>query len=225
MLEHAERQARASVDLSPRYRTPASFDYVQGRCIDLSEGGMFIASQLPCESGTLLKFECAVGDVEAAVKGVARVVWRRSGDGERPSGMGLKFVKLEPGSPEAIQKLLTHAREQGRTAPSSPLSAQVRVTESYPALAAVSAEVAAEPVAARAAEPAPAASAAPRVPEPAPVSPQASAVAPKHVAQPKLPVPEPAFGAPAKVHPESSSLPVWIALAIGAALLAWLLLR
>lgn len=205
MLEHAQRSARASVDLAPRYRTPQSVDYVHGRCIDLSEGGMFIVAQLPCESGTLLKFECAVDGNADAVKGVARVVWRRTGDSDRPSGMGLKFVKLEAGSAEVISQLVTHARAQGKTAPCAPLVAQVRITDSVPAAAP-------DPV--RLAEKASA----------PPLSPSAD-VAASDPAASALPAAEQQASVAPAVPRSGTSLAIWIALSVGAALLVWLWLR
>jgi hypothetical protein len=130
---HDRKATRAAVELTPRYRTPTSFDYVAGRCVDLSAGGMFIVAPLPCVSGTLLKFDCTVDGVASALKGVARVVWRRTGGGEdRPSGMGLKFVRLEPGSEELITHLVSEAKAHGTTAPETPLPAHVRVTNSFP---------------------------------------------------------------------------------------------
>jgi hypothetical protein len=222
--EHSARKnARASVDLIPRYRTPASFELVEGRCIDLSEGGMFIAAKLPCENGTLLKFECSLGDNDAAVKGVARVVWRRTADGDRPSGMGLKFVKLEAGSPELITQLVANAKEHGTTAPEAPLAAQVRVTESFvPTPSTVPAEPKAEP-------PAPLISAFPgALSEPAIASRAKSDPAPR---APLAPAPQvagaaaAALAAPKTTVASSSGPAIWIALAAAGALLAWLLSR
>jgi uncharacterized protein (TIGR02266 family) len=226
----SSRAVRASVDLAPRYRTPASFDFVEGRCIDLSEGGMFIAAKLPCESGTLLKFECTVDGNDSAVKGVARVVWRRTGDGDRdrPSGMGLKFVKLEPGSPEVITQLVANAKEHGKTAPEAPLPAHVRVTESFPALEAVSVPVQPSSVP-------PANSAISSAPVPQLASPPSAAAqreqATTHALTPKptASTPAPALAAhaakPVARPAANSGTPIWIALALGAGLLAWLLLR
>ncbi len=230
MESTARKSTRASVELIPRFRTPETFDYVQGRCIDLSEGGMFITANLPCESGTLLKFECTVGENPSAVKGVARVVWRRTGDGDRPSGMGLKFVKLEPGSPEVISGLVEHAKAHGMTAPEAPLRAQVRVTESFtslPAVQPVAAETPAPAVAVSAAAPEVSAAAAlvgaakpeSAVDKAASSAATAAPVAPRRAAAPSAatsPVAEPAA---------SSGAAIWIALAVAGALLVWLLSR
>jgi uncharacterized protein (TIGR02266 family) len=128
------KSTRASVPLLPRYRSSSGFEHVEGQCIDISVGGMFIASSAPCETGTLLRFECVVDDEEFPIKGVGRVVWQRasSGERERPNGMGLKFVKLEPGTAEMIERLIRAAQLQGITAPTHPLPASYVQTDSFP---------------------------------------------------------------------------------------------
>ena len=130
----SRKSTRASVPLLPRYRASTGFEYVDGQCIDISVGGMFIASSSPCETGTLLKFECVVDGQSMPIKGVARVVWQRSnsGDRDRPGGMGLKFVKLEPGTAEVIEAMIREAQLQGMTAPTHPLPASYTITDSFP---------------------------------------------------------------------------------------------
>jgi uncharacterized protein (TIGR02266 family) len=128
------KSTRASVPLLPRYRSSTGWEFVDGQCVDLSIGGMFIAATAPLESGTLLKFECEVAGEEQQLRGVGRVVWQRTGNGDRdrPSGMGLKFVKLEPGCAELIDRLVKDAQSHGVTAPTHPLPAHYVLTESFP---------------------------------------------------------------------------------------------
>lgn len=130
----SRQSTRASVPLLPRYRASTGFEYVEGQCLDISVGGMFIASSSPCETGTLLKFECVVDGQERPIQGVGRVVWQRthSGERDRPNGMGLKFVKLEPGTAEIIELLIREAQLQGMTAPTHPLPASYTTTDSFP---------------------------------------------------------------------------------------------
>jgi hypothetical protein len=128
------KSTRASVPLLPRYRSSYGFEHVEGQCLDISVGGMFIASSAPCETGTLLRFECVVDTESVPIKGVGRVVWQRANSGERdrPSGMGLKFIKLEPGAAEIIERLIREAQLQGITAPTHPLPASYVQTDSVP---------------------------------------------------------------------------------------------
>lgn len=101
------KNPRTQISLVARYRSPTAFEFVREECFDLSIGGMFIKSDVPAPSGTLLKLDCDVDDGVDHIRGVARVVWLREFDSdEQPAGMGVKFVKLEPGARETIQGLL-----------------------------------------------------------------------------------------------------------------------
>jgi hypothetical protein len=76
---------------------------------------MFINSASPAPAGTLLKLECDIdASSEQKIRGVARVVWLRREPSEHgPSGMGVKFVKLEPGSRELIEQIVARLAEAG----------------------------------------------------------------------------------------------------------------
>lgn len=107
MASKSRTAPRAVVSLVARYRSPTAFEFVAEQCHDLSSGGMFIQSPDPVPLGTLLKLECDVDDGQAKIRGVARVVWQREvPSDEGPRGMGVKFVKLEPGSREVIDRLV-----------------------------------------------------------------------------------------------------------------------
>ncbi len=106
---------RAVVSLVARYRSPTTFEYANEACYDVSVGGMFIKSAAPAPTGTLLKLECEPDDQsDAKIRGVARVVWlRRESNEHGPSGMGVKFVKLEAGSRELIETIVQRLAEAG----------------------------------------------------------------------------------------------------------------
>lgn len=112
------KDTRAVVSLVARYRSPSTFEYVEEACCDVSLGGMFIRSKDPAAAGTLLKLECESGAGEQ-IRGVARVVWQRSQQNEYgPSGMGVKFVKLDPESRDVITRIVQELAEAGIEAPS-----------------------------------------------------------------------------------------------------------
>ena len=112
------KDTRAVVELVARYRSPSTFEYVEEACCDVSLGGMFIRSSTPAPAGTLLKLECESG-VGAQIRGVARVVWLRTEQNEYgPSGMGVKFVKLDPESREVITRIVQELAEAGIESPS-----------------------------------------------------------------------------------------------------------
>ncbi len=103
----SRKSPRAQISLVARYRSPTAFEFVSEECFDLSVGGMFIKSPAPAPAGTLLKLECDVDEGTAKIRGVARVVWLREqpADGH-PAGMGVKFVKLDPGGRDVINGIL-----------------------------------------------------------------------------------------------------------------------
>ena len=112
------KDTRAVVSLVARYRSPSTFEYVEEACCDVSLGGMFIRSAAPAAAGTLLKLECENG-VGAQIRGVARVVWLRTEQNEYgPSGMGVKFVKLDPESRDLITRIVQELAEAGLESPS-----------------------------------------------------------------------------------------------------------
>jgi uncharacterized protein (TIGR02266 family) len=103
----SRKNERATVSLLARYRSPTAFDFVSEEASDLSNGGMFIRSLQPAPAGTLIKLEIDIDGGVETIRGVARVVWLRLEDmGGEPAGMGVKFVKLEPGGRQIIQSVL-----------------------------------------------------------------------------------------------------------------------
>lgn len=143
----ARKNPRAQVSLVARYRSPTAFEYVEEECHDLSLGGMFIRSMAPAPAGTLIKLECDVAGGGQAIRGVARVVWLRdSSDDAHPAGMGVKFIKLDPGARDAIKAILDQLMtlpEDGTDAP-EPIESQRVLREPDP-IAPEPAEAIAEP--------------------------------------------------------------------------------
>jgi hypothetical protein len=110
----SRKDTRAVIALRARYRSPATFEYVQEACCDVSVGGMFIKSDSPAAAGTLIKLECEAEGDGGKIRGVARVVWLRLEANEHgPTGMGVKFVKLESGSKDVISKLVQRLADAG----------------------------------------------------------------------------------------------------------------
>lgn len=167
----SRKDTRAVVSLVARYRSPSTFEYVQEACCDVSVGGMFIKSADPAAAGTLLKLECEAHSGAEKIRGVARVVWlRRDANEYGPSGMGVKFVKLEPGSRETITRIvqeLSAAGVEPQSMSSAPESRGkppgVHAASARPAIPSA-AQQALVPVAAMVADAAPAQAAEPAAP-------------------------------------------------------------
>jgi hypothetical protein len=127
----SRKDTRAVVSLVARYRSPSTFEYVEEACTDVSLGGMFIQSLDPAPAGTLLKLECETDSSGEQIRGVARVVWLRRDPNEYGSaGMGVKFVKLEPGSKETITRVVQELAAAGVRAASISTPPEARKTTS-----------------------------------------------------------------------------------------------
>ncbi|MDD9934342.1 MAG: PilZ domain-containing protein [Myxococcales bacterium] len=118
------KNPRAQISLVARYRSPTAFEFVEEHCYDLSAGGMFIKSPSPAPTGTLIKLECDVDGGTDVIRGVARVVWLREQESDgMPTGMGVKFVKVDPGGRDVIRGLLDRIGTDGGTGSEGRLSA------------------------------------------------------------------------------------------------------
>jgi hypothetical protein len=82
----------------------------EGECRDISPGGMFIMTPRPSPRGALIRFECSAGSTEDDFRGTGRVVWQRNkSDPRGPAGMGVRFVRLEVGGREALERVVERA--------------------------------------------------------------------------------------------------------------------
>jgi hypothetical protein len=105
-MHEARQHERRPVSLRPRYRVATRLDYTESPCLDLSEGGMFIESPAPAAPGTLVKLECS-GE-HGILRALGMVAWRRDG-ADAPTGMGVRFLRIEPGGGAVLRELLANA--------------------------------------------------------------------------------------------------------------------
>lgn len=113
-MNEARQHERKAVSLRPRYRLETRLDYTESPCLDLSEGGMFIESDAPAAPGTLLKVECE--GPNGVFRALGRVAWSRKSEGDAPSGMGVRFLQIEPGDASVLQSVLANARSSSAAA-------------------------------------------------------------------------------------------------------------
>lgn len=100
--QKSRKHTRSVIAWIARYRG-ASMPVSRAACTDVSLGGTFIQAAEPARVGTLLTLECGAPRSNLPIRGLARVVWVRcEPDAFGPRGMGVQFIKLEPGSAEAI---------------------------------------------------------------------------------------------------------------------------
>ena len=105
------------VSLNVRYKSATVDEFIENHAHDVSRGGIYIKTSNPFPPGTLLKFEIRLASDQAVISGVGRVVWKRDtvqGTGDRPAGMGVKFIKIDDPSKTVIDKLVNSRSDAGR---------------------------------------------------------------------------------------------------------------
>jgi uncharacterized protein (TIGR02266 family) len=105
------------VSLNVRYKSATVDEFIENHAHDVSRGGIYIKTANPFPPGTLLKFEIRLASDQAVIAGVGRVVWKRdagSANGERPAGMGVKFIKIDEPSKSVIDRLVNTKSDAGK---------------------------------------------------------------------------------------------------------------
>lgn len=113
-MPETRKESRLPLVLAVRYREPTMVEAREAECQDLATGGMFVMTARPSARGALLRFDSISAAAEDAFGGTARVVWQRNKADQRgPAGMGVRFIRLEPGSREVVMRLVARlAAEQ-----------------------------------------------------------------------------------------------------------------
>lgn len=105
---------RAPIQCPVRLQFDDAIEVVEGRCRNVSIGGMFVRSSEARPKGSLVRFELVLED-QASIRGLAEVVWMRPRDESsgRQAGMGLRFRFLEQRDRQMIFKLVSqHIKER-----------------------------------------------------------------------------------------------------------------
>jgi len=113
MAQETRKDPRAKVlTVTVRYKSATLDEFIEHHSHDVSRGGMFIKTNSPFPSGTLLKIEVRIAGDQRVMQGVGRVVWKRESaeaqDGA-PAGMGVKFIKIDDASRSVIDQLVAKA--------------------------------------------------------------------------------------------------------------------
>src|SRR5262249_19184457 len=117
MTQDTRKDPRAKiVSLNVRYKSAAGDGFIENPAHHASKGGGVLQTANPCRPGTLLKFEIRLASDQSVIAGVGRVVWKRDGASsgpERPSGMGVKFIKIDDASRSVIDRLTSAKDDAG----------------------------------------------------------------------------------------------------------------
>ena len=110
--------------------------FVNEYAANISLKGMFITAWVPEPCGSLFLFEVQVADRQRLIHGVGEVVWVREAEErpDRPSGMGVRFLKLDDDSREVINGMVeAHVRSGGTPFdPTVPPEGAVAVEDLFP---------------------------------------------------------------------------------------------
>jgi len=114
--EDRREHERAPIRFNLVYDSLSAF--VSEFCGNISHGGVFVVVERPPVVGTQLAFSLRLADGFSLVQGIGEVVWSRGADeaSERPAGMAVRFLELEDGSHEVIERILVEQRRLGQDA-------------------------------------------------------------------------------------------------------------
>ena len=92
--------------------------FIQKYAVNISRGGIFIATKNPKPVGTFVKFEFLLSDATTTsiIRGEGQVQWTKEFDPAHPAkahGMGVKFSRLDAGSQGVIDRALRWRADHG----------------------------------------------------------------------------------------------------------------
>lgn len=110
------QQKRVQASLKVRYKSATVTEFIEKHSHDISVGGVFIRAKKPLAKGSLLKIDFRLEDDTTVIKGVGRVVWTREQEDEtdKPSGMGIKFIRLDEQSKKNIANVVSSGKSMSQ---------------------------------------------------------------------------------------------------------------
>jgi uncharacterized protein (TIGR02266 family) len=83
--------------------------FVERFAVNVTRGGLFLASRTPRPVGEVLPFEVQLADGRVALAGEGKVTWVKDfnpAEPNKPHGMGVQFVRLDGASREILNRML-----------------------------------------------------------------------------------------------------------------------
>jgi uncharacterized protein (TIGR02266 family) len=96
---------RARVALLVQYRLNSVEDFSAEYAVDLSPGGIFIATDTPPPVGTLLSLQFSMKTGSKLIEGVGKVVRVAKARGDQPAGMGIEFLQFDAEAIDLITRI------------------------------------------------------------------------------------------------------------------------
>jgi molecular chaperone DnaK len=97
--------------------------FIERYSVNISRGGVFIATRTPKPVGTVLRFEFQLASSMTLIRGEGQVVWVKAFDPDNPRrvhGMGVRFTRLDPESRAMVDRALAWRQEHGAGAGAGP---------------------------------------------------------------------------------------------------------
>jgi molecular chaperone DnaK len=109
---------RQSASMRIKLKYPDVETFIQKYAVNISRGGIFIATKQPKAVGTFVKFEFLLSDATTSsiIRGEGQVQWTKEYDPAHPlkaHGMGVKFSRLDADSQAVIDRALRWRAEHG----------------------------------------------------------------------------------------------------------------
>lgn len=122
-----------------RLKYPDVDTFIERFAPNVTRGGLFLASRDPRPVGSVLRFEVLLMSGTPVLTGEGRVTWVREynpAEPQRPHGMGVQFLYVDPDTRPTLERLLREreARRQPASPGQPPASASARVTATPPAM-------------------------------------------------------------------------------------------
>jgi len=129
----------AAVRVRLRYSDLETF--IERFAPNVTRGGIFLASRAPRPVGEVFSFEVQLSSGTVALAGEGKVIWVKPFDAaepQKPHGMGVQFVSIDPGSRATLDRIL-HVKAgrpaAGAGASQGAATAAARSTQPHPTLA------------------------------------------------------------------------------------------
>jgi len=100
------KHQRASLSLLVQYRFDTFDDFLGEYASDISLGGMFIRTETPRPTGSMIYLQFSLKDGSTLIEGLGKVCHVTPPGGERPAGMGVEFLNFDEESRSFIESLV-----------------------------------------------------------------------------------------------------------------------
>jgi uncharacterized protein (TIGR02266 family) len=109
---------RQATSMRIKLKYPDVETFIQKYAVNISRGGIFIATKQPKPVGTFVKFEFLLSnaDSQSIIRGEGQVQWTKEFDPAFPArahGMGVKFLRLDAESQQVVDRALRWRAEHG----------------------------------------------------------------------------------------------------------------